>query len=380
LSLVSYQSLADARVKIGDLMAAMGVGTVDELLSTNVSVPELAQFMMSALSRTSVADANLQADLATLQAIVNSGISATTEFPIGNTPGATGLLQLGLAQPQSAVDATVSPLDALIVAAEIAAAGRGAIAIDGGLNLPLVSTTLHAQIVEPPVLAIGEAGRDPTTGAWRTQASAAQIRLYLNLDLGTPPGLPATMNVDLPLSIEAAQGQAWLESTRCVSPAANSNSVIGAQTGLASLCVAKMPAVLPPASQAFNCPATPATLVSVLNLVTVTANVSLPIQGSAASGSLTFPGTQGGYQSIDANDLGTVLVDTLSSGNLKTKVLGIGLSADAISSSLATLFGQTLQPIVDGTMVPLLQLLGAQVGVTTIHDLSLTCGTPKLVF
>jgi uncharacterized membrane protein len=165
-----------------------------------------------------------------------------------------------------------------------------------------------------------------------------------------------------------------------VSPAASSSSVIGAQTGLASLCVAKMPAVLPPASQAFNCPATAAKLVNVLNLATVTANVSLPIQAPAASGGLTFPGTQGGYQSIDANDLGSVLVDTLSSGNLKINVVGIGLSANEISSSLATLFGQTLQPIVDGTVVPLLQLLGAQVGITTIHDLSLICGTPKLVF
>ena len=40
----------------------------------------------------------------------------------------------------------------------------------------------------------------------------------------------------------------------------------------------------------------------------------------------------------------------------------------------------TLLDGLDAAIDPLLQLLGVQVGVVTIHDLSLTCGASQLVF
>jgi uncharacterized membrane protein len=47
-----------------------------------------------------------------------------------------------------------------------------------------------------------------------------------------------------------------------------------------------------------------------------------------------------------------------------------------VTSALAPL----LAGIADIGIDPLLQLLGVQAGVTTIHDLSLTCGAPTLVY
>jgi uncharacterized membrane protein len=366
LSLVSYESLANARIKVGDLMAALGVGTVNELLSAQVSTGELAQLMLTALSRTTIVDANRQDDLATLQAIVNSGMSSTVPIPLGNKSSTPGLLSLGVSDTQSAIDATISPIDVLFVAGEIAQQGH-ALQLAGGLNLVgLVTSTLSLQVLEPPVLAIGEAGIDPATGTWRTQASTAQIRLYLDVGLN----VPLVASVDLPLSLEAAQGQAWLESTDCTSSAATSSSVIGGQTGIANLCIANQAATAQAVSHPFSCPAAAANIVTgLLGIPLVTARVSVPLVGNPIDPPLTFMGSTGGYQSFGTG-VGQAVANALSA-NLT--INGISLSA------LTSLLAPVLASIV-GVIDPLLQLLGVQVGVTTIHDLSLTCGVSKLVY
>ncbi len=369
LSLVSYESLANARISVGDLMAALGVGTVNDLLSAQVSVGQLAQLMLTALSRTSIVDANLQTDLATLQAIANSGMSSTAQIPLGNTSGTPGLLSLSVSDTQSAIGVTISPFDVLVVAAEIAQNGQ-ALQVAGGLNLVgLVTATLSLQVVNPPVLAIGEAGMDPATGTWRTQANTAQIRLFLDIGLN----VPLVASIDLPLSLEAAQGQAWLESTNCTSSAATSSAVIGGQTGIANLCIANQAATPQAVSQAvsqpFSCPAAAANIVTgPLGIPLVTARVSLPVVGSPIDPPLTFTGTTGGYQSF-GTDVGQALANALSAN----------LTIDGISLSALT---SLLAPVLESLDVldPLLQLLGVQVGVTTVHDLSLTCGVSELVY
>lgn len=366
LSLVSYESLANARISVGDLMAALGVGTVNELLSAQVSIGELEQLMLTALSRTTIVDPNLQTDLATLQVIANSGVSSPVQIPLGNTSGTPGLLSLGVSDTQSAIDATISPLDALVVAAEIAQNGH-ALQVAGALNLVgLVTARLSLQVVAPPVLAIGEAGIDPATGTWRTQASTAQIRLYLDLGLN----VPLVASVDVPLSLEAAQGQAWLESTNCTSSAGTSSSVIGGQTGIANLCIANQAATPQAVSQPFSCPAAAANIVTgPLGIPLVTARVSVPLVGSPIDPPLTFVGTTGGYQSF-GTEVGQALANALSA-NLTID----GISLSALTSLLAPVLAS-----IDVVVNPLLQLLGVQVGVTTIHDLSLTCGVSKLVY
>lgn len=53
-----------------------------------------------------------------------------------------------------------------------------------------------------------------------------------------------------------------------------------------------------------------------------------------------------------------------------------------MSATLSTLVN-LLTPILgalDSVLVPVLQLLGVQIGVSTIHDLSLTCGQSQLQY
>jgi uncharacterized membrane protein len=403
LSAASYCGLAGARFKISDLMAAANALTVNQLLTTSVTVKGLAQLMVTALSQTSVVNADLQTSVDALKTIADANIPGSQTFPIGNSSGAPGLLALGLADTQAAFNATVSPFDALLVAAEIDQQGQSPVTVLGGLNLPGLSTNLSVQVIQPPVLAVGEAGINPATGAYRTLASSAQVRAYLNVAIGTlglnlgPLGQLFSLNVNLPVNIEVAPGQAWLASTQCAATQAASQSNIGVETGLATVCVGDPPANQA-ASQAFSC-GNPATIASAAvggaSVVAVQAALSVPLV-NPQSGSVTFDGTvadadnTSSYQGTDSNDLGTVMANTLSSVSsqlsaphaLTATLLGVPISVSGIAGPILSLLTPALTSLLsqlDTVFIPVLQLLGAQVGISTIHDQSLTCGVSQLV-
>ncbi|AFR20293.1 hypothetical protein BPC006_II2368 [Burkholderia pseudomallei BPC006] len=392
LSVLSYQGLANARIRIKDLMAAANVGTVSALLSTQTTVPQLANWMLSALSQTSVANADLQTSIGALQTIVSANIPGGRTFTIGNTANSAGIFSIGLSNPQAALDATFSPFDALLVAAEIAT-GQTAFSLANGLNIGGLNANLQVQIIQPPVLGIGEAGIDPVTKTWRTIARTAQVRLYLNIGLGTanlPLGLLGALlpvQVNLPLSLQIAPGQAWLQSASCTASPSTCASAIGVQTGLTNLCIGDTPANMS-ASLPFTC-STPATLVNVANLVTIKSLVSFPADVPASqTPTLTFYGTTGGYQSTNSNGVGSVLGNALSGlgaslQQTQISLFGISLPLGPIQTALNAFLGGVLPPLLSGldaAIVPLLQLLGVQVGESTIHDMSLTCGVSQLVY
>lgn len=394
LTLVSYQGLADARVRVGDLVTAAGVGSVDQLLATQLTAGQIARLMLSALQTTSVANANLSTAIGAMGAIVNANIPGNQTISLGSINGAPGLLAVGLANTQSALDATISPLEALFVTAEIAQAGKAAANVGAGLTIPgVTSAALKVQIVQPPVLAIGEAGKD-ANGNWRTQARTAQVRAFVDvsvLPLPLPPGFGgAQPMIHLPLYIDVAPGSAWLVSTQCRGNAAARRSVIGVQTGIANVCVGDAPANM----GAFSC-TQPATLVYVPNLLTVSLAASLPAtMPASAATTLSFDGVSGNgddYQPVPSAP-GASLANALS--GLKTSLSAPG-GLSVTSPVLPPLLLSTVAPLLLGLLVPtlatvlagldqvllpVLQLLGAQVGTSTIHDLSLTCGESQLAY
>lgn len=409
LSAVGYAGLAQSRIEVGDLVAAAGVSTVDQLLAMNVTVAQLARLMLTALQTTHVANVNLSAALGALQTIVNANIPGAPGFAIGAVNGAAGLLQVGLADTQSALHATISPFDALMVAAEIAQTGKSAVNVATGLNLGVASATLQVQVIQPPVLAVGEAGKTPA-GAWRTVARSAQIRAYLNISIGVVPGLFGALGspplLKLPIYLEVAPGTAWLQSTQCATTAAASKSVIGVQAGIANVCVGDPPANMS-ASAAFSC-SQPATLVYVPSLLipnqpllTITTAAAIPAvvpPGSAST--LTFDGIAGNaddYQTVNSNNAGHVLSYALSSlaatisqpngvvVNTGGSLLSLVVSAliGPLLSATLTLLLNTLTPILnalDLILVPVLQLLGVQIGASTIHGLPPVCGQSQLQY
>ncbi len=399
LSLVSYQALANARIKIGDLVSVTNAGTVKGLLAQTITVNNLAKLMVTALSTTTTAQVDgtvAPGAISALQSLVTGGVTNNTAISVGSLSAAVpGLLSITTADTQSALNATISPFDALIVAAEVAQAGKGALNLAGSINLGLLgSTTVSVQVIQPPVLAIGEAGVD-STGAWRTLAHSAQVRVLLNVSLATV--LPGVSAVNLPLAIEAAPGTAWLVATNCGGTKAASTSSIGVQPGIANACVATFPPN--PSASTPLCGGTgnifsslaPAALVSLPLGIALTSKATVAINADTTP-TLVFDGIAGNsddFQSASSNNVGYILANTLSTllgnqlvANLSISPLGslgLGPLLSGLGSFLTSIIGPLLGQL-DTLIVPLLQLLGVQIGTSTIHDLSLTCGQSQLVY
>ncbi|AZQ50977.1 TadG family pilus assembly protein [Burkholderia cenocepacia] len=405
LNIASYQALACTNVTVGDLVVAAGVGTVDQLLALKLTLPQLLQLMVNAATKTAVANASLQASIATLQAILNANVPGTS-IGLG---GAGGLLNVALADTQAALNAQVDLLDLLMVGAEIAATGKPAVTVNvPSLNLGgLTGTQLQVQIISPPSIGVGEGGKDPATGTWRTKASTAAVGVYLNVALGTAQ-LPivgpllnaiASIDVNLPIYLQVGTGTAWLNSTQCASTQQASTVAITAQPGVANLCIGQPPLDASgkiSLSSNYSC-SSPAQIINanaVLGAVRVTAsmsNVSVQVQG--ASQSHTFngvPGIDANYWTVNSNALGSALssaLTQLAAATITVNITLLDLTTLPIPSSfvstllgfLTSLLGPLLSSL-DAVLVPLLNLLGVQVGAATVHQISLNCGVAQTVY
>jgi uncharacterized membrane protein len=419
LSLASWNGLANTTISLGDLVAQANAGTVNGLLNTNVTVAQLVQLMANVLQKQAVTDVNASAALGALNTILAANIPGTTTFALGDQPNTPGLLSLGLADSNSALNATISPLQALIVGAEIAQTGQPPIGLNvnlsnltGGLGTLPAGLQLAVQIIEPPSIGVGQAGYIPGTTTWRTVANTAQILVLLNIGLGTSslsvdiPIVGSLVNfltqavdvsVQLPLYLSVAPARAWLASMQCAPTAAASVINIGTQTGLLNLCIGQAPTSLS-STQAFSC-STPATIANVAlagqPVATVTA--ALPIAASVPAAdavTLSFDGNGNplGSDSTNSNQLGPLLSATLSAtsqallqGNaLNVSLLGsqsipAGPLVGLVGSVLTTLLTPVLDTLSTALIAPLLQLLGVQVGVATVTPSPAACGVAQLV-
>ncbi|RQV67036.1 hypothetical protein DF024_08385 [Burkholderia cenocepacia] len=405
LNIASYQALACTNVTVGDLVVAAGVGTVDQLLALKLTLPQLIQLMVNAATKTAVANASLQASIATLQAILNANVPGTS-IGLG---GAGGLLNVALADTQAALNAQVDLLDLLMVGAEIAATGKPAVAVNvPSVNLGgLTGTQLQVQIISPPSIGVGEGGKDPATGTWRTKASTAAVGVYLNVYLGTAQlpllgALLALLNVkvdvNLPIYLQAGTGTATLNSTQCASTQAASTAVITAQPGVANLCIGKPPLDSSgkiSLSSNYSC-TSPAQIINsnVLGLAQLTvsmSNISVQVQGASQSHTFSgVPGIDANYWTVNSNALGSALSSALTQLAAANITVNLGLfGANVLTvpgnfvSTLLTFLTGLLGPLLsslDAVLVPLLNLLGVQVGAATVHQISLNCGVAQTVY
>ncbi|KVE08455.1 TadG family pilus assembly protein [Burkholderia anthina] len=405
LNIASYQALACTNVTVGDLVVAAGVGTVDQLLALKLTLPQLIQLMVNAATKTAVANASLQASIATLQAILNANVPGTS-IGLG---GAGGLLNVALADTQAALNAQVDLLDLLLVGAEIAATGKPAVAVNvPSVNLGgLTGTQLQVQIISPPSIGVGEGGIDPATGTWRTKASTAAVGVYLNVYLGTAQlpllgALLALLNVNvdvnLPIYLQAGTGTATLNSTQCASTQAASTVVITAQPGVANLCIGKPPLDSSgkiSLSSNYSC-TSPAQIINsnVLGLAQLTvsmSNISVQVQGASQSHTFSgVPGIEANYWTVNSNALGSALSSALTQLAAANITVNLGLFGanvltvpgnfvSTLLSFLSGLLGPLLSSL-DAVLVPLLNLLGVQVGAATVHQISLNCGVAQTVY
>lgn len=342
LSALSYEGIASTQLTLQDMLAVSGdIGTVDELLDTDMQIADLLEVFANAAGQNAAAD---------LQAV----------SAMGTIAGATvrnASLKLGdivaVTTPDSNAAATAN-LNALslITAAAIIANGENAIALPLAVNVLSISS-INGQVTftEPPQIAIGPAAGD---GEICTMVRTAQVRAYV----GVLVDIPLLARIDLALALEVAQGSAGLRS---ITQQGDSSEVrIEATPGIASLDLT-------------NNAGTGAARISTLDQPPLLPSIpiadielDLPVQ-PAAMQPLDFtvdhpvdehlPQTQ-----TAASSLGESLENALSDPDaLDVTILSaihLGLVNSVITTVISPLLGEIGRVLLD----PLLNLLGIQVG------------------
>jgi uncharacterized membrane protein len=205
--IVSYEGLADAKVTLLDLINAQAeVGTVDQLLDSEITMKEFVLLAAEALSN------QLEPPTVAIDLLETIAVQVDADLHLR----LEDLLQVDLPAGQSALEAQLNVLDLIGLGAEVANS-KHALQAALPINIPGVATAiLKTYIIEPPKIAIGPAGRG-ADGEWITRAHTAQVNTQLSLSLlnGLNLGSQGTGLVNLDLVITGADARAGFESFGC---------------------------------------------------------------------------------------------------------------------------------------------------------------------
>ncbi len=354
LDVISYRGIAGTSITLQDMLAVSGqVGTVDELLDTNMQVGELLELFANAAGQDGAAD--VQA-IAAMQTIASLAVS-NANVRLGDV--------LAVTTPDTNAAATVG-LNALslITTAAMIANGTNAINLPLAVNVPpIASINVQLTVIEPPQIAVGPAAGD---GDMCTEVRTAQIRMRAGVLVDV-----LLARVDLALNVEVAQGSAGLRSIQ--QNDGQTEVEIEATPGIAALTLT---------NNAGNPPAT----ISLLGITIARIGLNLPIQppnAQALEYSVAHPVVDNlpQMQSIDS-PLGSSLENALAQPNaLDVTLLGLGLNLGLVNNVVSTIVGPLLSEIGRVLLDPLLDLLGIRIGGldVTLHDVQYRQTKPLVI-
>jgi uncharacterized membrane protein len=386
LSLIDYQSLLNTNVNaltfFDQLATTVGVtGTYQQLASSSVSVGQLLDALIATASTSGAVNGVPTGALLALRALrlqLASGTPMLLSKIVDLAP-----LQGRTIGNVAEIDSTglqLNLMSLLSASARTVAAGR-LIDVGAALTVPVTNSAVTTR------LAIGSQMAQVADAAVGTSIHTAQIRLALtatlvNVNLGV-----ATANVQVPIYLEAAPGQATLTAMPC--GAGGNVAQVSASSGLTSLSFGT---VTNAALNNFSTPVTPATA-PVVNISLLGIPIQANISGGVtvgANGPTTFSFTQadiaaGTVKSLP-NSTATPFAALSANLSLSTSILGnAGLLAAALNTALSTLLN-ALNPLVTSLIAPLdapvnsvMAALGLQLGVIDVKVFDATCRTPTLV-
>src|SRR5690606_33311360 len=254
---------------------------------------------------------------------------------------------------RQALNADVSALD-LIMASLETANGDRQVALDLGARAGLADLDI--------MLAIGER---PNKSPWLTITSkgepiirTAQTRIYLKAT--TAQSLAGLAQVKLPILIEAASSEARLSRINCVGAP---SVTVAVRPGVAR---ARIGAIDETKLKNFKASLTssPATIVSVLNLVTVKAHADVEIADQNWT-DVSFNTSEISEQKVKTARSRAFVNGLIISLLQRLEIdVGRGLLGGLIGDLLAPLTQllTPLGPVLDGVVQPLLDLLGLKLG------------------
>ena len=334
VSALSYTGLVGTQLTLGDLALALGAGTTDELLNTQVTV---AQFYAAVVESVSNDDdpgndgvANVL-NASILQAI--NANAALGQLTVGQ------ILALGPGD-DAALASTVNVLD-LVTAAAYVANGDNALAIPGA-TLP-AGVTASLYVIEAPRLACG-----------RGVAETSQLRLVLKQTLPVVGLLGlnvASVNLEVSLNLAKAKGGV---------------GGVGCTNGVASALQARI-------DQATLVDLDTKLDVKLLGLPVTSATIPANVPATGSGGTYTIPLPQYYDEVFHVPGSGTVGIPQVSTAQLSA--LGINLGAvGGLVVAVVNPALQALSGVITNVLTPLLGLRVAGVDLFPVREA--TCRTP----
>lgn len=395
LSVGAYNALIGANVTLADMVeATVGVGTPEELLTTNLTLPEALQVLGDAVDSTVAGAGNLAGTtLDTLAGLADPNRSVL--------PGDAIVVEEGLEGVVGQVPINVA--DLLTSLAQAANEGTP-ISLPTSVSLPpLANVDATINIVEPPQVAIGRAGRD-IQGDYRTVATSSQVSIQLR---ATVLGFPGSALLDLPVYIKAGSASARLEELLCANPLAGRPEhevAVGTGTSVAQIGIGEFDDIGSANPQPTG---DDVTLVNLLGgLLKVNVQNMAPINVGSGPGNQTldfvgpFPPQDGaeaqtqtvGTDLSDAlgNALGTLAADVNSNTVyvdsslplLGTVIAGLLNGVVSTVGGLVDLVVDLVQPVLnalgDAVLTPLFELLGLDIGAADVSVQAVLVDQPEI--
>ena len=375
LDVLSYTGLVDAQVSLLDIAAELGLGSVDELLSANVTAGDL----LIAASNVLQSDGTSNADILSLVGAELGGVALSVGDLVNAEPG-TG----------AAETATINAFD-LLAGTVILANGSSAISVpELALGLPLSGTglTTSLSLIEKPRLGCGKRG---------TVADTAQVSLSIDgtlLSLPTILGLTATGTSEIDVTAASARGT--LTDIICGSETASDPS--GEDVQVTSGLVGASASV----TVNLNGDVVGVVLPGLSALASIRLNGQLRLSVSSGDPSTVRtaevrvpnnPTDWGEPYPVGSGDLGlnTVSVNAqwVTGPTVTVRLLGIpitlsaGQLANLLNNVVSSVTSNVLNPLltsVNGNLLtPLYDLLGISVGGADVFGQRPYCSNPSLV-
>jgi uncharacterized membrane protein len=237
LSLASWQGLAGANVRLGDLAVAAGSADTDAFLRTTTTYGTHLQILANAL--TAEGNSTAAAQVGALRTALGGSVSAISVR-------AGDFLTVATGDADAFADASINAFS--LAQGELLLARQGS-AVSGTFASGIVgiaNVSLSAQVVSPPTIAFGPVGTSATNG---------QISVTIATSLA---GL-----VSVQLGVGAATGTATLSSVTCsgIGPGSGANATVHTSLAGVTLSVANLPVSLgvtavPPTTVTFTPPFT----------------------------------------------------------------------------------------------------------------------------
>ena len=358
LTVMDYRALAGAQVNLlqfSDALAAdLGVtaGDYDALLQHEVTAGRALKVLES------IAGSDTKSVLGKL-----TRTPVDARLKLKDLIGVEADARQGL---REALNAEVSALD-LIMASLETANGDRQVALDLGARAGLADVDV--------MLAIGER---PNKSPWLTITGkhdpiirTAQARVYLKAT--TAQALSGLAQVKLPVLIEAAASEARLKRINCEGAR---TVTLAVRPGVAR---ARIGTIDEAKLKNFKAPlaSSPATLVSVLGLVTIKAQADVEIADLSWQ-DVTFSASDISHQTVRTvrarGFVNGLIVSLLQRLDVDVDVIGLGLGLGDLAKALGALL-TPLGPALDGLVQPLLDLLGLKLGEADVRVHGVQCPT-----